>query len=69
LRDSPKDKVFATLWHLKKNAYAGSTIEAVGKRLHHISELCDLSNPEQAKGFIASSITSRSLLDIIFFTF
>jgi len=53
LKDSPTDRVFATLWHLKKNAYANSTIKAVGKRLRHLSKHCNLGNPEQVKGFIA----------------
>lgn len=54
MRDSPKDKVFATLWYLKKNAYADSTIEAVGKRLRHLAKYGNLDNPEQIKGFVAT---------------
>jgi len=38
---------------MKKEAYADSTIEAVGKRLRHLSEFCLLDNSEFVKGFIA----------------
>jgi integrase len=38
---------------MKKEAYAESTISAVGKRLRHLSKSCLLDNPEFVKGFIA----------------
>ena len=51
--DSPTNKVFSTLWYMKKEAYADSTIGAVGNRLRHLSRNCNLNNPEDVKGFIA----------------
>ena len=44
---SPTNQVFSTLWFLKKNAYAETTIEAVGKRLRHLEKHCVLGEPEQ----------------------
>jgi integrase len=39
---------------MKKNAYADTTIKATGKRLKHLKRNCNLNNPEQVKGFIAT---------------
>jgi integrase len=44
---------------MKKNAYADSTIEAVYKRLKHLSKYCNLDNPENVKVFIASKQCSN----------
>jgi len=50
---SHSDKVFATLWFMKKEAYCDTTVKAVGKRLKHIAKNCLIGNPEFVKGFIA----------------
>lgn len=50
----PNDKVFATLWFMKKEAYAESTIVAVGKRLRHLERSCNLADSEHVKGYVAS---------------
>lgn len=51
--------MFETLWHLKKEAYADSTIKAVNKRLKHLDRHCNLDDPENVKGFIASKKCSN----------
>jgi hypothetical protein len=45
---------------MKKNAYADSTIKATGKRLKHLEQNCNLENPEQIKGFIATKQCSNA---------
>jgi integrase len=44
---------------MKKNAYADSTIKAVNKRLKHLERYCNLENPENVKGFVASKNCSN----------
>ena len=56
---SPKDKLFATAWYMKKNAYAESTIEATAKRLRILAKNCNLENPENVKAFIAQKNCSN----------
>jgi len=41
--------VFETLWYLKKEAYADSTIKAVNKRLKHLDRHSNLDDPENVK--------------------
>ena len=43
---SQTGKIFATSWHMKKEAYANSTISAVGKRLRYLAKNCLLEQPE-----------------------
>jgi len=45
---------------MKKEAYAESTIRAVGKRLKHLKKHCDLNSPEVIKGFIAQKNCSNA---------
>jgi len=45
---------------MKKEAYAESTIGAVGKRLKHLQKHCNLDNPEVVKGFIAQKNCSNA---------
>jgi len=45
---------------MKKNAYADTTIQATGKRLRHLERNCNLDNPEQVKGFIATKQCSNA---------
>ena len=45
---------------MKKNAYADSTISAVGKRLKYLQKHCLLSQPEIIKGFIAQKDCSNA---------
>ena len=53
-------EVFNVLWHLKKQGYAEHTIKNVGKALNRIQGGCDLSNPDDVKGFIARLDTAES---------
>ena len=57
---SPTDKIFATLWFMKKEAYADSTIKAVGKRLKHLMRSTSLNNSELVKGYIAQKNCSMA---------
>lgn len=45
---------------MKKEAYADTTIGAVGKRLQHLAKNCNLDNPEDVKGFIANKNCSMA---------
>jgi len=39
---------------MKKNAYADTTIESVGKRLRHLQAHCNMKDPENVKDYIAN---------------
>lgn len=56
----PQNKVFATLWYMKKEAYCESTVRATGKRLRHLMRNTSLDNPEMVKGFIAQKNCSMA---------
>ena len=43
---SQTGKIFATSWHMKKEAYGESTINAVRKRLLYLTKSCLLEQPE-----------------------
>ena len=43
---------------MKKEAYAESTIEAVGKRLRHLERNCNFENSENVKAYIAQKTCS-----------
>ena len=51
--------MFETLWYLKKDAYAESTIKAVHKRLKHLDRHSNLADPESVKGFVANKKCSH----------
>jgi len=63
--DSQTDKVFATLWYMKKEAYADSTIRAVGNRLKHLVKYCNLNSPEIVKGYIAQKNCSNAFKETL----
>ena len=48
------------LLFMKKNAYADTTIKAVGKRLRHLQKHCDVQDPESVKTFIANKTCSNA---------
>ncbi|MCW3980275.1 MAG: tyrosine-type recombinase/integrase [Candidatus Bathyarchaeota archaeon] len=48
------------LWYMKKNAYADTTIRATGKRLRHLQNNCNLTDPEDVKGYIANKQCSTA---------
>ncbi|UCC27490.1 MAG: hypothetical protein JSW29_05285, partial [Candidatus Bathyarchaeota archaeon] len=45
---------------MKKNAYADSTIKATGKRLRHLERNCNMRDPEDVKGYIATKQVSNA---------
>ena len=51
--------VTPTLWYMKKEAYADTTIKAVNKRLKHLANYCNLDEPENVKGFVTISPPAR----------
>ena len=51
--------MFETLWYLKKEAYADTTIKAVNKRLKHLDRHSNLDDPESVKGFVANKKCSH----------
>jgi len=44
---------------MKKNGYAETTIKATGKRLRHLEKHCNLKDPENVKGYIATKKCSN----------
>ncbi len=50
---------------MKKEAYADSTIQAVGKRLMYLSRNCLLDQPEAVKGFIAEKSCSNAFKETL----
>ena len=46
--------------YMKRNAYADTTIQAVGKRLRHLERNCDLYAPENVKTFIGNKTASNA---------
>jgi hypothetical protein len=46
---------------MKKEAYAKSTIRAVGKTLKHLEKHCNLNSPEIVKDFIARKTVQMHL--------
>jgi len=45
--------------YMKKNAYADTTIKAVGRRLRHLERNCDLHDPENVKTYIGNKTTGN----------
>jgi integrase len=50
---------------MKKEAYANSTIDAVGKRLRYLTKNCLLEQPEIVKGFIAEKNCSNAFKETL----
>ena len=50
---------------MKKEAYANSTISAVGKRLRYLAKNCLLDQPEIVKGFIAEKNCSNAFKETL----
>jgi integrase/recombinase XerD len=65
IASSPKDKIFATLWYMKREGYAESYIHAVGKRLRHLARYVSLDNPEMVKDYIASKQCSPAFKETL----
>ena len=55
----PKINIPNALLYMKREAYADSTIKAVGKRLRHLEKHTDLSNPNSVKTYIANKQCSN----------
>ena len=47
-------KIFETLWEMKKDGYAESTIRVTGKRLRMIVKTVNLNDVEAVRGYIAN---------------
>jgi integrase len=62
---SQTNKAFATLWYMKKEAYAESTIHAVGKRLEYLAKNVLLCEPEIVKGFVAQKDCSNAFKETL----
>ena len=52
--DPSNEKIFQTLWELKKRAKSQHTIKNVSKLLHLLDKNTDLDKPEAVKGYIAN---------------
>jgi hypothetical protein len=50
---------------MKKEAYADSTIRAVGKRLTYLAKYCLLDKPEVVKGFVAQKNCSNAFKETL----
>ena len=49
-----ESKIFFTLWELKKEGYADTSIKTTDTRLRYLTKHCDLDSPESVKSYIAS---------------
>jgi len=47
------ERVFNTLWQMRKDGYAESTLEATSRRLRMIEKSVSLDDPEAVKGYLA----------------
>jgi hypothetical protein len=54
---------------MKKNGYAESTIGATGKRLKSLAKNCDLSDPENVKGYVAMKECSNGFKETLIETY
>ncbi len=54
---------------MKKEAYAESTIVAVGKRLRHLERNCNLADSEHVKGYVASKTCSMAFKESLVETY
>jgi len=50
-------KILNTIWQLKKEGYADSTLRAYDSRLRGLARHVNLDNPEAVKAYIASKNT------------
>ena len=69
---SPTDKlsdITNTLWYMKKNAYADTTIKATGKRLRSLQRNCNLKDPENVKAYIANKECSSGFKETLIETY
>ena len=72
LTSSPTDKlsdITNTLWYMKKNAYADTTIKATGKRLRSLQRNCNLKDPENVKAYIANKKCSSGFKETLIETY
>jgi integrase len=65
IASSPNNKIFATLWYMKREGYAESYINAVSKRLRHLAKYVSLDNPEMVKDYIASKQCSPAFKETL----
>ncbi len=54
---------------MKKNGYADTTIKATGKRLRHLQRNCNLKDPEDVKGYIATKQCSNAYKECLIETY
>jgi integrase len=54
---------------MKKNGYADSTIKATGKRLRSLERNCNLTKPEEVKGYIANKDCSNAFKETLVETY
>jgi hypothetical protein len=48
-----QERIFNTLWTLKKNGYSEATLKAKGERLRYLAKHVNLDDPEAVKEHIA----------------
>ena len=53
-KKSVKEKIFNTIWKLKKDGYADTTLEGYSRKLRMLANAVNLDHPEAVKGYIAS---------------
>ena len=47
------ERIFKTVWELRKQGYAKATIDGYGRKLRTLSRIADLQNPESVRSVIA----------------
>jgi len=60
VREPRPSRVFSTVWELKKNGRAETTLAGLAKRLRMIAKDTDINDPERVKEYIAAKQTSNT---------
>jgi len=63
------EEIFKTLWGMKQDHLAESTIEPTGRRLRHIAKYANLNKPEEVTNFLANKKGKNSYIEALAFAY
>ena len=63
------EEIFNTLWGMKQDQLAESTIEPTGRRLRHIAKHANLNKPEEVTNFLANKKGKNSYIEALAFAY
>ena len=64
-----KNSLFNYSWHLQKNGRNETTIITYTKRLQSLARFCDLNDPEEVKGIIATKYKNNSTKQVTVYAY